>query len=300
MRVDANAKLGPACRLAPGRKIDEGRSVDSRRPEEESRRRPRRIGGGIAGSKLMRRSAQAASGYRTARVGHGVSRGVRAPTSRRGSARFEKRRAGRGWSPARLATRIRRSRRCSSGTGSHAGQWRGARGAQPLRSRPAPAICCTWMSAAIRASACRTPRHRRSLPRDRHWMKPATRVGDDYAHAIVDDHSTPGLRRTARRRTRDHRHRLRRARPASSPATALPPAADDRQRVHLRQNRPLRQLLAACDIGHLPRSPTGRAPTARSSASTNDGPRMGSRPQLPHQRAPSQPRENRPRARQPP
>jgi hypothetical protein len=38
----------------------------------------------------------------------------------------------------------------------------------------------------------RRPGHRATgdrSQRDRHWMGPETRVGDDYAHAIVDDHS---------------------------------------------------------------------------------------------------------------
>jgi transposase InsO family protein len=38
----------------------------------------------------------------------------------------------------------------------------------------------------------RRPGHRATgdrSQRDRHWMKPETRVGSDYAHAIVDDHS---------------------------------------------------------------------------------------------------------------
>ena len=38
----------------------------------------------------------------------------------------------------------------------------------------------------------RRPGHRATgdrSQRDRHWMKPETRVGYDYAHAIVDDHS---------------------------------------------------------------------------------------------------------------
>ena len=38
----------------------------------------------------------------------------------------------------------------------------------------------------------RRPGHRATgdrSQRDRHWMNPATRVGNDYAHAIVDDHS---------------------------------------------------------------------------------------------------------------
>jgi transposase InsO family protein len=38
----------------------------------------------------------------------------------------------------------------------------------------------------------RRPGHRATgdrSQRDRHWMRPETRVGNDYAHAIVDDHS---------------------------------------------------------------------------------------------------------------
>jgi transposase InsO family protein/transposase-like protein len=38
----------------------------------------------------------------------------------------------------------------------------------------------------------RRPGHRATSDRsqrDRHWMRPETRVGNDYAHAIVDDHS---------------------------------------------------------------------------------------------------------------
>ena len=37
----------------------------------------------------------------------------------------------------------------------------------------------------------RRPGHRATgdrSQRDRHWMRPATRVGNDYAHAIIDDH----------------------------------------------------------------------------------------------------------------
>ena len=97
-------------------------------------------------------------------------------------------------------------------TGSHAG--RGQRAGSPIAtSGPAPAICCTWTSAAIRASVgpgiarpaiapsatgtgcTRDPRRRRLRPRDR--RRPLA----------------PGLRRAARRRTRRHRHRLPPARP---------------------------------------------------------------------------------------
>ena len=57
-------------------------------------------------------------------------------------------------------------------------------------SGPAPATCCTWTSRATRASsgpATRVTGDRSQ--RARNWMAASTRVGYDYAHAIVDDHS---------------------------------------------------------------------------------------------------------------
>src|SRR5947207_14627820 len=56
-------------------------------------------------------------------------------------------------------------------------------------SGPAPAICCTWTSAATRGFcglATGSPATARSA---RATGCPETRVGYDYAHAIVDDHS---------------------------------------------------------------------------------------------------------------
>ena len=68
---------------------------------------------------------------------------------------------------------------------------RARRATRPIAtSGPARAICCTWTSAPTRASAGPgTARTGDRSQRDRQWMKPATRVGYDYAHAIVDDHS---------------------------------------------------------------------------------------------------------------
>lgn len=48
--------------------------------------------------------------------------------------------------------------------------------------------------------------------RSRDWMSAETRVGYDYAHAIVDDHSRLALRRAPQRREGGDCHRLRRAR----------------------------------------------------------------------------------------
>ena len=53
MRVHANAKLGPAGRLALVRRIDEGESL--RTAAEAMSRLPQRIGGGIAGWKPTKR-----------------------------------------------------------------------------------------------------------------------------------------------------------------------------------------------------------------------------------------------------
>ena len=48
--------------------------------------------------------------------------------------------------------------------------------------------------------------------RSRDWMRPETRVGYDYAHAIVDDHSRLAYVELHDDETRRDRHRLRRAR----------------------------------------------------------------------------------------
>jgi hypothetical protein len=67
---------------------------------------------------------------------------------------------------------------------------RAARGAPNRYEWPCPGDL-------LHMDVCRYPRFRRPghratgdrSQRDRHWMHPATRVGHDYAHAIVDDHS---------------------------------------------------------------------------------------------------------------
>jgi hypothetical protein len=265
MRVHANAKLGPAGRLALVRRIDEGESL--RTAAEAMSRLPQRIGGGIAGWKPTKRSAQAVSGCGIARAGRGASRVISAPTSRRGSVRFGKRRVGgHGWSPARPDIRARRSGRCSLGTASRAGHALSAESPTATNGR-APATCCTWTSAAIRASAGPgTARPAIRSQRDRHWMNPATRVGQDYAHAIIDDHSRlayvelhdderaatvtgfverrPGLFR----RPRHHR-----------------PPRHDRQRLHLRQE-PL-----AARATHRPGNPSLEFPRFRGHALHENG-----------------------------
>ena len=102
------------------------------------------------------------------------------------------------------------------------------------------------------------------------------RVGYEYAHAIVDDHSRPGLRRAAPRRARRHRRRLR---PARACLVRRPrhhrPAPDDRQRLGLHPLRPWPTCspITACDTSQSPRRRP--RPTARSSASTRPWPANG-------------------------
>ena len=225
------------------------------------------------------------------------------PSSRRGSARFDRRQVGgRDWSPARPVSRMRRSGGCSGAHGMSR-RPRAERGDPTATSGPAPAICCTWTSA--RYARFRRPGHRATgdrSQRDRHWMQPETRVGYDYAHAIVDDHTrlayvelhdderaatvTAFVERAlvVLRRPRHHRA-----------------AADDRQRLHLHQE-PL-----AARAARRPRHPPSHHPALPAAHQRqgrtlppDHGPRMGPRPQLPHQRAPSQPPERLARPLQPP
>ena len=101
--------------------------------------------------------------------------------------------------------------------------------------------------------------------RDRHWMAASTRVGYDYAHAIVDDHSRLAYvelhdderaatvtafveRALAFLRRPQHHHA----------------AADDRQRVHVRQEPFAARCSPPAASATSPPSPTGPGPTARS------------------------------------
>ena len=72
------------------------------------------------------------------------------------------------------------------------------------------------------------------------------RVGYDYVHSVVDDHSRARLLRDPRRRERRHRRRVLRTRHrASSPTTASASNGHDRQPLELPPRHALRDLLAA-------------------------------------------------------
>ena len=128
-----------------------------------------------------------------------------------------------------------------------------AHGHQPLRALP----------------AARPPRHRRPLPALR-GRSAETRVGYDYAHAIVDDHS-----RLAFVELHDDEKAatvtgfVERALAFFAEHGIIAQAADDRQRLRLREAT---ARYASCSPATAsatsPPSRTGRAPTAKSNAST--------------------------------
>jgi transposase InsO family protein len=189
MRVHANAKLGPAGRLALVRLIDAGFSLRSAARESS-------VSVATAHRWWQRwqdASAQArASG---AWLQDRSSRPLRQP--RRTSAAIEARicavRRATGWGPRLVA----------GATGqSHSTVWkvlaRHGVSRRPVSQRGAPNRY-EWPCPGdlLHMDVCsyarfRRPGHRATGDRSqryRHWIKPETRVGYDYAHAIVDDHS---------------------------------------------------------------------------------------------------------------
>ena len=100
------------------------------------------------------------------------------------------------------------------------------RRAEPLRVAAARAICCTWTSAPTRASGAPgiAPPAIAPSATGTGWTA-STRVGYDYAHAIIDDHTRLAYVELHNDETRRDRHRASSsARWRSSPATASPPA----------------------------------------------------------------------------
>jgi transposase InsO family protein len=189
MRVHANAKLGPAGRLALVRLIDGGCSL--RAAAEESA-----VSVATAHRWWHRwedASAQARSsgGWSQDRS----SRPLRQPqrTSASVEARICAVRQATGWGPRLVA----------GATGqSHSTVWKVLRreglSRRPAVERGAPNRY-EWPCPGdlLHMDVCTYPRFRRPghratgdrSQRDRHWMRPETRVGNDYAHAVVDDHS---------------------------------------------------------------------------------------------------------------
>jgi hypothetical protein len=184
MYLHANAKLGLAGRLALVRAVEDGLSLQAAAVASASRRR-RCIVGGIAGwmaAVVVRRCW-------IARAGRIARRGCLRSSCRSGSATAAARPVGvLARLPARPALPTRPSGRCSSGPDSRTARER-------PRSQPTGTsgrvleICCTWTSA--RNARFLRPGHRVTGDRSQasRRMRPETRVGYDYAHAIVHDHS---------------------------------------------------------------------------------------------------------------
>jgi transposase len=189
MRVHANAKLGPAGRLALVRLVGEGYSL--RTAADESA-----VSVATAHRWWHRWQDASAEDRRSgAWLGDRSSRPHRQP--RRTDAELEARicavRRATGWGPRLVAGATGRP---------HSTVWRvlarhglsrraaGDRGAPNRYEWPCPGDLLHMD--VCRYARFRRPGHRATgdrSQRDRHWMHPETRVGDDYAHAIVDDHS---------------------------------------------------------------------------------------------------------------
>ena len=110
------------------------------------------------------------------------------------------------------------------------------------------------------------------------------RDGVDFVHAIVDDHSRLAFAEIHDDQAPRPSLASSNARWPSTASTDHREAADDRQRLDLRQAAAScwRLLARPSSIRHLTPGRTGRAQTARSNGFTRrDGPRMGLRPHLP-------------------
>ena len=149
MYLHANAKLGLAGRLALVRAIEEGLSLKaaaaafSVSPATAHRWWHRWLDGGRRGECVARSLESAAP----------LAAAACRPSCRSGSATAAARPAGvRAWSPARPASRTRRSGRCCKRAGLSRPPERRSRSRPTATSGPVPATCCTWTQAATRAS----------------------------------------------------------------------------------------------------------------------------------------------------
>ena len=188
MRVHANAKLGPAGRLALVRLIEEG----------ESLRSAARMAGVAPATAHRWWHRYVASPTRHHDLGWAQDRSSRphrqpARTSRERELAICAVRETTGWGPRLIA---------GATATPHATVWKVlARHGVSRRPRAQPDAPNRneWPRPGelLHMDVCSYPRFRRPghrvtgdrSQRSRHWMNPATRVGNDYAHAIVDDHS---------------------------------------------------------------------------------------------------------------
>jgi transposase InsO family protein len=256
MRVHANAKLGPAGRLALVRKIDGGGSLRAAALESSV--------SVATAHRWWHRWLEADAAQRSSGgwLQDRSSRPHRQP--RRLSADVEARicavRETTGWGPRLVA----------GATGHpHATVWkvlwrhglsrrpRTARGEPNRYEWPCPGDLLHMD--VCRYRRVRRPGHRATgdrSQRERHWMNPATRVGEDYAHAIVDEHS-----RLAYVELHDDERAatvtafMQRALAFFANHSIQPRRLMTDNAFTYVKNRSLRELLAAHDIRHLTTQP---------------------------------------------
>ena len=185
MRFHRNAKLGLAGRRELVLAIAAGCSIRAAAASFNVSAATAHAGGSVGGRRAREERASLSCLLdRSSRPA-----GARAGSRRAGAAICDCRRKT-GWGPRLIA----------GATGfAHSTVWkvlrraasrgrRGRRGSRPTgTSGPAPATSCTWTSPATHASSGPATGHRRPLARERPRLE--TRVGYDYVHALVDDHS---------------------------------------------------------------------------------------------------------------
>ena len=189
MQIHGRAKLGPAGRLALCEAIESGLTF-----------RAAARGAGVSPAtahRWWRRYQDALPAQRHSLAwtadrssGQLVRRGCWTPPLRNGSAKHASAPdGGQGSSLAPRATHIQRSGRCCIVTAYRAGQERlvtlpGATSGRALET------CCTWILPATRGSSGQDTASRETArSAAASGWSPGKRVGYDFAHAIVDDHS---------------------------------------------------------------------------------------------------------------
>ena len=239
----------------------------------------RRIVGGPAGSRQAMRRARRC---RVCSIGQAVP--VIHPCSSRrsslsGSATAAARLVrGHALSPARPASRIQRSGRCSSGPGSRGRPERS--GSRPTAtSGLAPAISCTWIQAntsAFNGQGTASPETARA-------RTVSIETWTDIVHAIVDDHSRLAYAELhADEKAPTVTGFLERALAFYASHQITPQTADDRQRNAVRPQQ-ADQTAPRFPQHPPPHNPALPAPHQRKGRTLppNHGTRMGLRPRLP-------------------
>ena len=266
---------------------------------------PRRIGGGIAGSTPTRRSA-ASGAWLAGSLQPPASPAAAARRRARGAdLRGPRRRrvGGRGWSPARPASRTQTVWKVLRRHGLSR-RPRGQRGAPNRYEWPCPGDLLHMDVCTLRAlPPARASRDRRSLPaRSRTgWPPRPASATTTRTRSSTTTHAWPTSSCTTTRRAATVTAFVERALAFfAGHGISARRLMTDNAFTYIK-NRSLRELLAAHEHPppHHPALPAAHQRQDRA-LPPDHGPRMGPRPQLPLKRAPSQPPERLARALQPP